>query len=54
MTDREYEDLQFIISNLYHSTKYKDYSEKEREGAKKFALALKSKLKSIYKNGGSK
>ena len=49
MTKQDYESLQNIITDLYESTKYKDYSSKERMGAKKFSLALKSKIKSIYK-----
>lgn len=44
-----YEELQRLIDNMYETTKYKDYTEKERQGAKKFALALKSKLSSIQK-----
>ena len=48
MTRNEYEVLQEQISKLYESTKYKDYSEKERAGAKKFCLAVKSMLKSNY------
>lgn len=48
MTNQEYNNLQNIITNLYDSTKQKDYSSKERAGARKFALALKSKLKDIH------
>ena len=50
MTQREYEHLQDEITKLYESTKYKGYSSKEREGAEKFYLAIKSKLKDIYKH----
>ena len=48
MTKREYEQLQEDISKLYESTKYKGYNSKEREGARKFCLAVKSKLKERY------
>ena len=48
MTQAEYEHLQDEISKLYESTKYKEYSAKEREGAKRFCLAVKSKLKQCY------
>lgn len=44
-----YAELQNLIDKLYETTKNKDYTEKEHQGAKKFALALKSKLSSIQK-----
>lgn len=44
-----YKELQELIDKLYETTKDKGYTEKERQGAKKFALALKSKLSSIQK-----
>ena len=49
MTENEYRALQEQITKLYESTKYKGYSAKERAGAEKFCLAVKSMLKSNFK-----
>lgn len=48
MTKNEYEALQEQITKLYESTKYKGYSAKERDGAEKFCLAVKSMLKKNF------